>query len=83
MPVNELVRALREALGLTQQQVAARGELNGQAEVGKVESGANKASSVRMRDGLAKGLGITRTFPWDGEGCGLGIGLFKKTAYTV
>lgn len=60
MSVHERVRALREALDLTQLQVAERGGLNGQAEVGKVESGANKASSHRARSGLAQGFGLDK-----------------------
>lgn len=56
-------RALRKRLGLTQDDVAARAA-RGDPEfrrdyVTKVETGANKATSLRIQQGLARGLGLT------------------------
>lgn len=50
--------ALRKRLGLTQAQVAERAGLR-RDEVTKVETGANQASSARVRDGLSRAFGIT------------------------
>lgn len=50
--------ALRKRLGLTQAQVAERAGLR-RDEVTKVESGANKATSARVRDGLARAFGLS------------------------
>jgi transcriptional regulator with XRE-family HTH domain len=52
------VRAMREALGLTQEQLAARGRI-GRLTVLRVESGANKATSHAVRAGLAVAFGLT------------------------
>lgn len=58
-PVSELVTALREALGLTQDQVAARGEFD-RTVMPKAEGGQHKLSTAKVRAGLAKGFGIPR-----------------------
>lgn len=50
--------ALRKRLGLTQAQVADRAGLR-RDEVTKVETGANKATSARVRDGLARAFGVS------------------------
>jgi transcriptional regulator with XRE-family HTH domain len=51
------VLALREALGLTQEQVADVGGIH-RVQVIDAEKGRNRLSTERMRRGLAKGLGI-------------------------
>src|SRR3954469_10036711 len=58
--VKDLVRTFREALGLTQEQVAVRGGLGekGRSVVNKVETGRNKAGSFAIRRVLADGFGI-------------------------
>lgn len=57
---GDAVRALREALGLTQEQVAEGGGEIDRIDVSKVETGLNQASSNRVRRGLAAGLGLSR-----------------------
>lgn len=57
----ELVRALRLALNLTQEQVADRSEGKlARVDVNKIESGRNQATSDRVRAGLAQAAGLTR-----------------------
>lgn len=60
MSVAERVRELREALGLTQQDVADRsgGRLN-QGTLAKVEGGLNKGTGASTRGGLASAFGVT------------------------
>src|SRR5262245_41652655 len=53
------IRALREALGLSQDQVAQRAGF-GRVNANRAESGTNKISSVAMRDGLARAFGLSR-----------------------
>lgn len=50
--------AIRSALGLSQAQLAKRAELD-RIEILNVEKGRNKASSARIRDGLARGFGLS------------------------
>lgn len=54
------LRALREALGLTQKQVAERSGEEGwdHTYVGRCEKGGNKLTSAVRRRGLARGLGV-------------------------
>lgn len=58
MDVAKLARALRVRAGLTQDQVAERAGLR-RDEVTKVENGTNRASSARVRGGLAQAFGLT------------------------
>lgn len=57
----ERVEELRKAVGLTQDQVAQRsgGKLS-RNDANKVESGRNKATSDRIRSGLAEAFGVSR-----------------------
>lgn len=57
--VGARVRELRQSLGLSQSSLADAGGLK-RVEVVHVENGDNKASSARMRRGLAIGLGLSR-----------------------
>src|SRR5690349_8515441 len=57
-PVAERVRSLRDALQLTQQQLADLGKLT-RDEVSRIEIGRNKCTSGRIRRGLAAGFGLT------------------------
>ncbi len=52
------VRALREALGLTQEGLALRGGL-GRLTILRVENGENKATSHAVRAGLAKAFDLS------------------------
>lgn len=52
------VRALRELLQLTQEQVAERAGIE-RTVVVKVEAGVNKLSSFNARTAMARGLGLT------------------------
>lgn len=56
------VRALREALELTQEELGKRcgHEENGRVYLSKIETGKNKLGSVQARADLAKGFGISR-----------------------
>lgn len=56
-PVAERVRTLRKVLGLTQEQLASLGGLR-RTDVVLVEGGYNKATSSRIRSGLARGFGL-------------------------
>ncbi len=51
------VAALREALGMTQVDVATRGKID-RTELSKVEHGANQVTSARLRKALAIGFGV-------------------------
>ena len=53
------IRALRTRLGLTQEGVAERGGGIDRTEVVAVETGRNKATTVRIRGALARGLGLS------------------------
>jgi transcriptional regulator with XRE-family HTH domain len=55
---GDRVKAIRKALGLTQEEVAARAGIRRDAVV-KVESGANQAGSAAIRSGLARAFGLT------------------------
>jgi transcriptional regulator with XRE-family HTH domain len=55
---GEIVRALRKALNLKQQEVAARGGVL-RSHLAMVEIGHNQASSYKTRSALAKGFGLT------------------------
>lgn len=55
---GDRVKAIRKALGLTQEDVAARAGIRRDAVV-KVESGANQAGSAAIRAGLARAFGLT------------------------
>lgn len=55
---GDRVKAIRAALGLTQEDVAARAGIRRDAVV-KVESGANQAGSAAIRAGLARAFGLT------------------------
>jgi transcriptional regulator with XRE-family HTH domain len=55
---GDRVKAIRKALGLTQEDVAARAGIRRDAVV-KVESGANQAGSAAIRSGLARAFGLT------------------------
>lgn len=56
-PSAAATKALRLGLGLTQEQLAERAGLE-RVEVVNVERGRNQATSARVRDGLARGLGL-------------------------
>lgn len=56
--VSEVVRKLRTELGLSQEALAEKAGLL-REEVSNVETGRNKASSARIRDGLARGFGLS------------------------
>lgn len=58
MTIAEKARAIREALGCTQEAIAERGGLE-RAEVNKVETGRNEATTWRIRRGLARAYGVT------------------------
>lgn len=58
MAATSRAEALRKRLGLTQAEVAERAGLR-RDEVTKVETGANKATSARVRDGLAQAFGLS------------------------
>jgi transcriptional regulator with XRE-family HTH domain len=51
------VKAVRQALGLTQEQVGDAAGL-GRGEVSKIEAGDNAATSWRIRAGLARAFGV-------------------------
>jgi transcriptional regulator with XRE-family HTH domain len=55
---GDRVRAVRKALGLTQDELAARAGIRRDTVV-KVESGANQASTAAIRGGLARAFGLT------------------------
>ena len=55
--IKDRIKALRKALGLTQDALADRGGLE-RVEISNLESGRNQATSVRILKGLAKGLGL-------------------------
>lgn len=56
MEIKDRVRELRERLGLSQAQLAARtGELD-QSYITKIEAGRNKVSTVKLREALARGF---------------------------
>lgn len=55
---GDRIRAIRKALGLTQEDVAARAGIRRDAVV-KVERGANQAGSAAIRSGLARAFGLT------------------------
>lgn len=55
---GDRVKAIRKALGLTQEDVAARAGIRRDAVV-KVESGTNQAGSAAVRSGLARAFGLT------------------------
>lgn len=55
---GDRIRAIRKALGLTQEEVAARAGMRRDAVV-KVESGANQGGSAAIRSGLARAFGLT------------------------
>lgn len=57
---KDRVRAIREALGLTQEELAERTLRLERVEVQKIESGKNKATTDRVRAGLATAFGVTR-----------------------
>ncbi len=61
MPVSDLVRDLRKALGMTQDAVANRsgGKLKREYVV-KVETGMNQATTDQMRAGFAAAFGVDR-----------------------
>lgn len=56
--IGERVRALRKAVGLTQEQVAIAAGLE-RVEVVQIETGKNKATSARMQKGLAKSFHLS------------------------
>jgi transcriptional regulator with XRE-family HTH domain len=58
MDTGAAVRALRERLGLSQEAVAERGGFT-RSEMSKIESGANKLSSLAMLQKLASGFGVS------------------------
>jgi transcriptional regulator with XRE-family HTH domain len=58
LPSAKLVIAVRARLGLTQDEMADRAGLD-RIEILNVEKGRNKASSARIRDGLAQAIGIS------------------------
>jgi DNA-binding XRE family transcriptional regulator len=58
LPSAAVVQALRAALSLTQKRLAALAGVN-RVEIIAVEKGRNRASSVRMRDGLATAFHLT------------------------
>lgn len=64
MSIADLVRALRERLGLTQEDLAERAKAEhpsfDRVYVSKIEAGTNKATSAKMRDGLAAAFGLSR-----------------------
>lgn len=64
MSTADLVRALRERLGLTQEALAERAKTEhptfDRVYLSKIESGANKATSAKIRDGLAAAFGLNR-----------------------
>lgn len=55
---GDRVKAIRKALGLTQEEVAARAGMRRDAVV-KVESGANQGGSAAIRSGLARAFGLS------------------------
>jgi transcriptional regulator with XRE-family HTH domain len=57
--VADVVLQLRERLGLTQSELAKRAGLD-RVEIAKLEMGANKATTERMRAALAQGFGLSR-----------------------
>ena len=57
-PVGGRVRSLRQALGLTQEKLADASGL-ARDEVCRLETGWNRATSGRVRQGLARGFGLT------------------------
>lgn len=59
MSTKDRIRALRTALGLTQEQVADRGGLD-RTEVNKLEAGKNQATTDRIRASLAVAFASTR-----------------------
>lgn len=57
-PSAKLLTTLRAALGLTQARLADLAHVD-RIEIIAVEKGRNKASSARMRDGLARAFGLS------------------------
>ncbi|WP_061610229.1 helix-turn-helix domain-containing protein [Sorangium cellulosum] len=57
MERKDKIKALRNALGLTQQQLADRAGLS-RVDVSRIESGYNQATSWRVIDKLANGFGL-------------------------
>lgn len=57
MPVSDRVKVLRKRLGLSQAQVADRGDFR-RDYVTKVETGKNLLTTLDLREGMAKGLGL-------------------------
>lgn len=55
--IAERVRTMRVALGLTQQQLANRGQID-RSYVVHTENGRNKATGIITRRGLARGLAL-------------------------
>lgn len=58
MNVQKLAVALRERLGLTQEQIAEAAGM-AQGHYAKIESGKNKASTAGVRQGLARAVGVS------------------------
>lgn len=56
--IKDRVKALREKLGLSQVKLAELAGFSSQSLVGKIETGANRASSYETRAGLARGFGL-------------------------
>jgi transcriptional regulator with XRE-family HTH domain len=55
--LRDRIKALRKALGLTQEALAERADLE-RVEISNLESGRNQATSVRILKGLARGFGL-------------------------
>jgi transcriptional regulator with XRE-family HTH domain len=58
MDVKDRVRALRDALGLTQEKVAELSRELLRTEVVKIEKGQNQATSHRIREALSRAFGV-------------------------
>ncbi len=65
MELKDRVKALRDKLGLTQEQLAAQSIPEGETkpflrreEIAKIEQGDNQGGSSRVREGLAAGFGL-------------------------
>ena len=56
--IGDRVRALRKLIGKTQLDAALRGGF-ARSDLAKIETGRNKISSMRAREGLAKGFGLS------------------------
>ncbi len=57
--LKDRVKAMREELGLTQEQLAAEGRLR-RDQICHIERGDNQASSNAVRAGLARAFGLSR-----------------------